>query len=74
MLTTGNALSLRRNKFLLSIGASHGFHFKKYLKKSKKIVVHQQEYGPSLRFYFPQISEIFSISRKKLGITKYYFQ
>ena len=31
----------------------------------KKIGVHLQEYGLSLKFDFPQISVIFSISRKK---------
>ena len=41
----------------------HGFHFKKYLKKSEKIGVHQQEYDSSLKFDFSQILEIFSTSR-----------
>ena len=46
----------------------HGFLFQKYLKKLKKIGVHLQEYGSSLKFDFPQISVIFFIGRKKLGI------
>ena len=51
----------------------HDFHFKKYLVKSKKVGVHQQEYGPSLKFDFPQISVKISIRRKKLGIKKILF-
>ena len=54
--------------------SKQSFYFKKYLKKSKKIGVHQHEYGSSLKFDFPQISVIFSVSRKKLGIKKYCFQ
>ena len=50
----------------------HGFHVKNYIKKLKKIGVHQQEYSSPLKFNFPQISVIssfffpFSISTKNL--------
>ena len=46
----------------------HGLHFKEYLKKSKKIGVHQQQYGLSLKFVFLEISVTFSLSRKTFGI------
>ena len=52
----------------------YGFHFKKYLKILKKYGVLQWEYGSSLKFDLPQISIIFSISSKKLGMKKYCFQ
>ena len=32
-----------------------------------------QEYGSSLKFGFPQISVLFSVSRKKLGMKKTLF-
>ena len=43
----------------------HGSHFKKYLKKSKKIGVHVQEYGSSLKFGFSQIPLLFFISSRQ---------
>ena len=45
-----------------------GSHFKKYLKKLKKIGVDYQEYGSSLKIDFPLISNTVSASRKNLRI------
>ena len=43
-------------------------HFKKYLKKLKKIGVDWQEYGSSLKIDFPLISNTVSACRKSLRI------
>ena len=62
---TNNTVSVGRK----SVCISRIKDIEKYtssIRKQKRIGVHQYEYGSSLKFDFPQMSVIFSISRKRL--------